>query len=1083
MNDELQPLGYDRLIEWMAREQAATSTVFGLHQDLHVLDLRNRRFGTTRYGRRLEAPLGVAAGPQSQLSQNIIAAWLCGGRFIELKTVQTLDELTIARPCIDMQDEGYNCEWSQELPIDVSFSEYADAWTAIRLLQHRADAYDPDEPGFLFNMSVGYDLAGIRGDKVSRFLDAMADSRAEIERRLLASSDFHAGWHDIVVPNSLSNHVTLSTMHGCPPDEIERIGRYLIEERGVHTAIKLNPTLLGPERLRGMLNDTQGFATEVPDEAFAHDMEFGAAVDMVRSLVDTAGRAGVDFSVKLTNTLECRNVRGVFPDTEPMMYMSGRALHPITVRVAAMLQEAFDGTLDVSYSGGADHANTPDLLACGLGPVTVCSDLLRPGGYQRLRQYIDTLEEAMGDAPSLEAFAAARAGQADDPAMANLLAYADVAAADPRYRKDAYHDRTIKTERFLDAYDCVMAPCVVACPADQDVPEYMHHAARGDFEQGLTAVLRDNPFPAVTGMVCDHFCLDRCTRVNYDEVVGIRDVKRFLAHHASGSVPPVPAAPSGRKVALIGAGPASLSCAYFLALAGVEAVVSEAKDFAGGMITDAIPSFRLDDSDFASDLERIQGVGVKVRCGEPIDAVGFAALRRDNDAVFLGVGAQSDRKLDIPGEDLPNVRPALALLSDVLRNEAPDLGNEVAVIGGGNTAMDAARIAVRMLGDGHRVHVVYRRTVEQMPADLAEIQAVRAEGVQIHELLAPESVVERNSRLVLTCRIMRLGEPDESGRRAPEPVGDETTELTVDTVIPAVGQIVDCDFLPGDDSLEDVFIGGDALRGPASLIDAIGDGRMAADAILRSFGGEGFPPQQRAVRTDSPASLQDRAARMIPAERPVLRFPETKNDFNLVIGELSDEQVRAEAARCLDCSDVCDVCVTVCPNRAFMGYDVESRRLSTVLIHRDGAMEIDTPFVLKQGRQTAVIADWCNQCGNCVTFCPTVGSPWLDKPRLAADRATFELDREIYLIERAGHDVRISSRHDDREESLTLHDDLLQYETPEALVMLDASTFAVRGFEFLDDATATIDLQHAAEMSVLLAGLGNGPLARDIGEE
>ena len=1080
LNDELHPLGFERLLDWILCEQASTKTIFGLHQELHLLDLRGRRFGRTRYEQRLDAPLGVAAGPHTQLSQNIVAAWLCGARFIELKTVQTLDKLTIVRPCIDMRDEGYNCEWSQELPIDVSFSEYADAWTAVRLLQHRAGAYDADEPGFMFNMSVGYDLDGIKGDKVSRFLDAMADSRSEIEHRLSLAVGFHPGCCDIVAPDFLSNNVTLSTMHGCPPEEIEKICCHLIEQRGLHAAVKLNPTLLGPERLRGLLNETLGYKTEVPDEAFTHDMDFSAAIDMLRSLAGIARRVGVSFGVKLTNTLECCNVQGVLPGSARMIYMSGRALHPITVRVAAMLQEEFNGSLDISFSGGADHANTPDLLACGLGPVTVCSDLLRPGGCQRMRQYIETLDEAMGSADTLAEFAADRANGSDSPELANLRAYAEAVAADPRYRKDAFHDRTVKTGRFLGAYDCVKAPCVEACTAGQDVPEYMHHTARGDFEQALSVVLRHNPFPAVTGMVCDHFCLDRCTRKNYDEVVGIRDVKRFLAHHAAGTPPPAPVAPGGRCVALIGAGPASLTCAYALALAGVATVVFEAKGFSGGMIIDAIPSFRLNRSDYRSDLRRIEAAGVKIRCGEAIDTERFKALCRENDAVFVGVGAQAEYKLGIPGEELPGVRPALGLLSDVLRDPAFSLDGEAAVIGGGNTAMDAARTAKRLLGHGQRVHIVYRRTKAEMPAHLEEIEAARAEGIFIHELLAPESISQSSGRLDLNCRVMLLGDPDESGRCRPEPDGDRRSTLTVDTVIPAIGRHLDCDFAQGDDAACSVFSGGDARRGSASLIDAIADGRRAADTILRSFGVEVFPALPRAARTASPAALQERAARMVPAVRPSLTFPKGKGDFGLVIGELDEKQVRAEAGRCLDCSDVCDVCVSVCPNRAIVGYDAEPKTVRIVRVFRDGSVEPDHDFVLAQGRQTAVVADWCNQCGNCTTFCPTAGVPWQDKPRLAASRAFFELDRDIYLIERAGADRCIRSRRKDREETLTRHRDQYRYETPEARVLLDAATFAVSSVEFLDETIEAIGLRHAAEMCVLLEAFGDSPLACNI---
>jgi len=841
MDTELHPLGLERLLDWILREQASYGTVFGLHEELWEANLARRPFALTRFGRTLETPFGVAAGPHSQLSQNIVAAWLCGARFIELKTVQVLDELDIPRPCIDMADEGYNCEWSQELPIGESFAQYADAWTAIQLLRHQAGTYDPTADGYVFNISVGYDLAGIRTAKVGRFLDLMADSRGELKDRLARAARCHRGCLDIIAPRSLSDNVTLSTMHGCPPGEIESIGRYLIEERGLHAAIKLNPTLLGKEELRELLCDKLGYAVEVPDAAFAHDLEFGEAVDIIRSLQGAADKAGVEFAVKLTNTLECRNTGDVFPAGEEMMYMSGRALHPITVQVAARLDEALGGKLDMSFSGGADWSNAAELVACGLAPVTVCSDLLRPGGVQRLRQYVEVLETAMvkAGAKDLDAFTADRRGR--------LQAYAARVADDPRYRQDFFGDRTIKTDRPLDSFDCVAAPCVDACPTAQDVPEYMVLTARGEYERALSVVLRDNPFPAVTGMVCDHPCLTRCTRVNYEGVVRIRDIKRFLAHRATGAPPAVPAAPGGKSVAVIGAGPAGLTCGYVLALAGVQVTVLEAKDFPGGMVTDAIPAFRLTESDFADDLARITAAGVDVRCGEAVDTARFAALRDEHDAVFVGVGAQADREMGIPGEDLPGVVPALGFLSRALQDPPPELTGEVAVIGGGNTAMDAARTAVRLLGDGSRVHILYRRTVAEMPADREEIRAVRAEGVAIHELLAPAAVTSTpDGRWALMCNRMRLGEPDASGRRRPEPIPGAAETHVFDTIFPAVGQRLDCDFLAADDlvvsgdgletSLPGVWAGGDARRGPASLIDAIADGKRAAGAILASFG-------------------------------------------------------------------------------------------------------------------------------------------------------------------------------------------------------------------------------------------------------
>ena len=180
MNDELRPLSFPRLIDWIRRERDGQGTLFGLHRDLCLWSLAGKPFARRRHGRLLEAPLGVAAGPHTQLSQNIVAAWACGARVLELKTVQARDDLVLARPCIDMTDEGYNCEWSQELPIDASFAQYADAWTAIRLLQREMGVYDPAEPGFALDASVGYDLGGVRGAKVQRYLDRLANPGPEI---------------------------------------------------------------------------------------------------------------------------------------------------------------------------------------------------------------------------------------------------------------------------------------------------------------------------------------------------------------------------------------------------------------------------------------------------------------------------------------------------------------------------------------------------------------------------------------------------------------------------------------------------------------------------------------------------------------------------------------------------------------------------------------------------------------------------------------------------------------------------------------------------------------------------------------
>lgn len=1102
MSAELVPLSLERLLAWIRRERAVRGTVFGHCEDLFRVDLAGRAYALARRGRRLETPLGVAAGPHTQLAQNLVAAWLSGARYLELKTVQARDRLVIPRPCIDMQDEGYNCEWSQELSLDASAGQYLDAWVAIRLLQLEAGACDPDEPGFVLDASVGYDLAGVTSDRVQRCLDRLTASRQELEQRLVLAARTVPQALAIPVPERLTDCVTVSTMHGCPPEEIERIGRFLLVERGLHTTIKLNPTLLGAGEVRELLQGTLGYAIEVPDETFAHDLAWDAACDLVRSLRDTAARAGLGFAVKLTNTLPCRNLRRALPASEPLVYLSGRALHPLAVRTAARLQETCQGQLDVSFAGGVDAHNLPSVVSCGLAPVTVCSDLLRPGGYQRLYQYLDELARALAAAGAgdLESFAQLASGRPDlaprEAALANLRAYAARVADDPAYRKATYLDRTIKTDRPLDAFDCIAAPCAYTCPAHQDVPEYLHHAAQGDHAAALAVILRDNPFPTVTGLVCDHPCVERCTRVNYDQPLRIRDVKRTLAHTARELPAPPPAAASGRRVAIVGAGPAGLACAWELARTGVAVTVLEAKDFTGGMITDAIPAFRLAEPDYRRDLARIEALGVAIRTGETVDRARLDALRREHDAVFLAIGAQADRALGIPGEDRPGVWPALRFLAAARRGRKPVVGREVVVIGGGNTAMDAARTAVRLVGPGGRVHLVYRRTAREMPAAREELRAIRDEQVVIRELRSPLRIdAAADGRLALVCARMRLGEPDASGRPRPEPIPDAGETIVCDAVVSAIGQQLagdvfrDADRPRGPDALQvapGLYVGGDARRGPATLIDAIGDGRRAARAMLAEFGLAPAAPPPPAERDLDDAGWQDRAARTAPPVEVPVRAATGPGDFALVIGELTPAAASLEAARCLDCSIRCDVCVTVCPNRAHLAYTVAARRWPLVRLERDGGGHRAVPdgeFTVRQTRQTAVVVDFCNECGNCATFCPTSGDPQRDKPRLAASAAVYAREDGVARLVRRGGDVEIRRREAGREVVLRRSRGRYVYVTPEARVELDCGTFAVIAVAFADGASGPVDLRPAARLAVLLDGLGDHPLASDEPEE
>jgi putative selenate reductase len=407
-------------------------------------------------------------------------------------------------------------------------------------------------------------------------------------------------------------------MHGCPPEEVEKIGRYFVTERNLNTTIKLNPTLLGPERLRGILNDKLGFETVVPDLAFEHDLKYPDGVALIRALLADAENSGVAFNIKLTNTLETSNQEQNLPKNEQMVYMSGRALHPISINLAARLQTEFEGALDISFSAGTDCFNFAAVIACGLRPVTVCSDILKPGGYGRLSQYLEELGKAILDsgAKTIEDFILTRSGNIEDQKKAglkNLEAYAEAVSENDAYQKTRFPYENIKTHRELNTFDCIAAPCMTTCPVSQDIPGYMYYTARGDYATAHQVILETNPFPNIQGMVCDHLCQTKCTRINYDDPLLIREIKRFIAQR-SDRTGGLKAAPSnGIKVAIIGAGPSGLACAHFLALDGFEVQMFESKGFAGGWASDAIPTFRLDEASIREDIDAILGLGVPGR--------------------------------------------------------------------------------------------------------------------------------------------------------------------------------------------------------------------------------------------------------------------------------------------------------------------------------------------------------------------------------------------------------------------------------------------------------------------------------------
>ena len=945
MSDIMRPMSFDHLMTWILDEYESQQTIFGQRRLARTEPAAARPI----FGEKIETPFGPAAGPNTQLAQNIIASYVTGARFFELKTVQKMDgaELSacVNKPCILASDEGYNCEWSTELTVPQAFGEYVKAWVACKLLAREFGFGDPD--GFVFNMSVGYDLEGIKTPKVDSFINGMKDASATPEfKEAIAWAHANvdrfrhvdAAFVDSITPH-ISDSITESTLHGCPPAEIERIATHLICEKGLNTYIKCNPTLLGYEYARKTL-DSLGFGYIAFDSHhFDEDLQWADAVPMMERLQRLSAERGVEFGVKLTNTFPVDVTRGELPSEE--MYMSGRALYPLSLTLAKRIAEQFDGKIRISYSGGATANNIFGLVDAGIWPVTMATNELKPGGYARFVQVAEVLSH-QGDAG--KPFAGVDA--------AKVSALVDAALTGGDYRKPIKPEPDRHVLGELPLTDCFVAPCREDCPIRQDIPGYVQAVGEGRYADALNIILERNALPFTTGTICPHTCGNSCMRNYYEEHVHIRDLKLKAAEKAFDDVLGTLSARghvAGRKVAIIGGGPAGLSAASFLSRAGVDVTVFERTSSLGGVVRHVIPGFRISNEAIDHDVELCSAYGAKFELGREVASAGELLAQGYTDVV-VAVGAWAPGR---PALKSGKALDALEFLEAFKSDPASlDLGTDVVVVGGGNTAMDVARAAKRVPGVKN-VRLAYRRTSRYMPADEEELTMALADGVEFLELLAPDTLENG----VLTCDVMEPGEPDASGRRRPVATG-QTREVPATAVIAAVGERVDggvyaasgCELdekgLPVVDatlqtSVPHVFAVGDCRRGPATVVKAIADAQVVARAIAN-------------------ASFDAQEASNIAAE--VAKVFSQR-------GNLCADCASTDKTRCLSCAAVCETCVEVCPNRANVAVSVPGMRQAQI-VHVDGM---------------------CNECGNCAVFCPySQGRPYKDKLTLFWSREDFD---------------------------------------------------------------------------------------------
>ncbi len=524
----------------------------------------------------------------------------------------------------------------------------------------------------------------------------------------------------------------------------------------------------------------------------------------------------------------------------------------------------------------------------------------------------------------------------------------------PASLSDTLYNKTGSWRTFRPVHRNKIPPCNHACPTNENIQKYIYLILKGKYEEAYRVIKEDNPFPSITGRVCYHPCESACNRDKFDKSIAIHHIERFLGDYGLKIKDDREISEKKERIGIVGSGPAGLACAYHLRRKGYKVKIFEAESQFGGLLRFGIPSYRLPKDVLDAELKKLEEMGIEFvanqRIKSPFDLLG------EFDAVFVGIGAGISTNMGIEGENVEGVIKGIEFLKKLNKGEKVNIGKKIAVIGGGNTAIDSARCALRLGAD---VEILYRRSRNEMPAIPSEVEDAESERIRIEFLVAPSRIVDRNGRLSgIECIRMELGEPDESGRRKPIPVKGSEFTKSVDNVISAIGERVELGFFDGMEvtkwgvkgdhfgrtSSYRIFVGGDCLTGPATVVEALGAGKRAAKAIDSFFKGEPLPAEEEIKPVGFENLNLNYFQKRERIEPHKLEPSQRVSNFEEVWKAYREDILISECERCFSCGvcNACDNCWVFCPDIS----------------------------IIRNNEEYSVNYDYCKGCGLCAKECP-----------------------------------------------------------------------------------------------------------------